>query len=54
MFAITAPPGSVKIAIRPTSMMSIGSTFAVPPAFLTAASVESESSTLTYVVQAAG
>ena len=43
----TAPVGSVKTAIRPRSMTSIGSAITVPPASLTVAAVASASSTET-------
>ncbi len=42
----TAPPGSVKKAIRPMSMTSIGATTTPPPASLTLAAVWSASVTL--------
>ena len=43
----TAPVGSVKTAILPRSITSIGSTITVPPASRTAAAVASASATET-------
>jgi hypothetical protein len=49
-----APPGSAAIAIRPTSMTSIGSIATWPPASLILRTVSSASAEAMYVVQAGG